>query len=549
MSAEPWTSELDTAPERHAPPQHAHFGLLSQVEVIGIREGGLVDCWVPTELIDHEEVPVKEEWVDSLAADMRAINERDGGSGQLTPIILGEIEGEETLKIIDGFHRDASLKRNGEERIYATIKQTDWDELFDLRIFTAKDHAHVRFSRVVSWIREVWALTEMSEQLSVEQAVLLYRFKTDGSKLGLDADVVAEAKAWAERKEQQWQMKAMTIHSHLKIAEHVDPALVHSTREKKDGKTLDAPTQAIIKIFSEELPDNFPMQNLVMSAAMQRNLTGPKVKALCKSVGGYETVEAAAAFISDINWDTWEPAYGETTKKALRRRHDPRYKGGAVLATAATTIENVIERVDASLSRDEEVTPVMAELLQEAQGRANELVGRLGDLSTRLAQLRGREATEEPDTPPIERRAVVAKPKVIVPDRPKVTKDAEAAVPEATVEPTSFERHEEWGLSFKTYEEEAPTVSIKGNAQYGLSDQAAALLYVAAEEEPGTRMNLETMLEKLKDPRFGDLKEINSSAVRRAIREINDVFRRYGTERQLIMIFSGQKSVHFGLMD
>ena len=38
----------------------------NRIEVIGIREGELVDCMVCADLIDHEEVPVKEIWAESL---------------------------------------------------------------------------------------------------------------------------------------------------------------------------------------------------------------------------------------------------------------------------------------------------------------------------------------------------------------------------------------------------------------------------------------------------------------------------------------------------
>lgn len=234
--------------------------ILDQVEIVGTREGGLIDCMVPTELIDHEEVPVKEEWAQSLAEQMRQIADEEGGTGQLMPITLGMIEGEDRLKIVDGFHRDAALKMNGVDTVFATIKEMDWDTLYDYRIFTAKDHAHVRFSRVVQWIREVWSYSELSDQLSVEQAVILYRYGGDGSRLDLSPDEVSKAKEWVQRKEEQWGIKSMTIHSHLKIAESVDPRLVHSTREKVSGRELKAPTQNILKIFSVQIPGNYQFQ-------------------------------------------------------------------------------------------------------------------------------------------------------------------------------------------------------------------------------------------------------------------------------------------------
>jgi hypothetical protein len=369
--------------------------LIKQVEIIGFREGGIVDCWVPTGLIDHEEVPVKDEWAGSLAEEMREIAESKGGTGQLSPIILGLIEGEDKLKIIDGFHRDAALKMNGEQRVYAAIQLTDWDGLYDVRIFTAKDHAHVRFSRVVQWIREVWQFSGLADKMTVERAVLLYRFDTSGAKLHLDPSDVQTAKAWVARKEQQWGMAAMTIHSHLKIAESVDPKLIHSTREKQSGRKLEAPTQAILTVFSNEIPDCFDLQNLVMGYAMQHNLTGPKVKSLCQLVADC-SIEEARIQADGIDWDSWEPSYGKTASSDLRRAYDPRHRGPKVLAKAEWEVKNIARRVELIKKRGEEVDGEMAANIRAAIEKAESLAGDLGRLSIELSGLMDRERNNAP---------------------------------------------------------------------------------------------------------------------------------------------------------
>lgn len=366
-----------------------HDGLWGRVDVVGSREGGLIDCFVPAELIDFEEVPVKEEWAQSLAREMRQKSCTDGGTGQMAPIILGYIEGEPTFKIVDGFHRDAALRINNEDVRYATVVRTTWDKLYDDRIFLAKDHVHVRFSRVVQWIREAWEFSGLADMLTVEQAVLMYRFETDGSKLGLKAEDATEAKSWIQRKEEQWQMAAMTIHSHLKIAENVDPQLVHSTREKKDSRVLDAPTQVIIKIFSDMLPNDFPMQNLVMDVAKQQNLKGPQVKALCATVKECGDIAEAQTAVAGIDWDNWQPEYGSTTKKALRRASDPRFKGSTVLNRVIQDTANVRERVQQSLQVREPVDEAMRQRLQETRDSAEAVIQELAGLATDLTLLIG----------------------------------------------------------------------------------------------------------------------------------------------------------------
>jgi len=350
-------------------------------------EGGMMDCLVPAELIDHEEVPVEEKWASSLAKQMKGIAEAKGGTGQQQAIGLALIEGESALRIVDGFHRDAAMKMNGVDMVHATVRLMTWDELYDQRIFTAKDHPHVRFSRVVQWMREVWEHSGLSDELSVQQAILLYRFKSSGAKLGLSPETVAKSNEWVARKEKLWDMAAMTIHSHLKIAEDVDPALIHSTREKKHGKALQAPTQSIIKVFSETLPGNFALQNLVMDTAMRENLKSPQVYALCLAVEKSDGVESASEIISKIDWKTWEPVYKKTKASALRRAYDPRYKGDAVLDKASNEITKVRERVEMIGERDDEVTDEMLPMVDAARQRAEGLIAELGKLTAELSEL------------------------------------------------------------------------------------------------------------------------------------------------------------------
>jgi hypothetical protein len=413
--AELGISELDDL--RHA--DLLNSPLLSKVNVVGTREGGLLICWVPTELIDHEEVAVKEEWANTLAEQMRDVAARDGGNGQLSAIIVGLIPGVPKLKILDGFHRDAGLLKNHERQIFATVKLTNWNDLYDDRIFTAKDHVHVRFSRVVQWMREVWQYSGLSSDMTIEQAVLLYRFDSSGSRLGIDPEKVAAAKEWVRRKEDKWKMAAMTIHGHLMIAASVDPALVHSTREKTDGHVLEAPTQAILKIFSEQIPNNFTLQNMVMAAAMQHNLKGPEVNSLCIAVKNCAETEAAQTVIDNIDWTTWRPAYSETKNRALRRAYDPRYKGAMVFKRAIAEVENISARVENIISHGEQVDVEMQSRLREANESARLLISALGKVSAKLANIAGEEIEAEnvirlPET------AIVRVAEEEITERPKV---------------------------------------------------------------------------------------------------------------------------------
>ncbi len=362
--------------------------LLGQVEILSVlEEGEVVSCNVPRELINHEEVPVKEEWVVALAGQMDAmVAERGRGTGQRSPITLGYIDDEASFRIMDGFHRDGALGLKGEPVVHASVERVTWDQLYDFRIFTAKDNVHVRFSRVVQWIREVWQHSGLAEAMSVEQAVMLYRFGGDGSKLHLRPEDVVAAKQWVERKENQWQIAAMTIYSHLRIAETVDPLLVHSTREKTASTSLSAPTQSIIKVFSDYLPNNFELQNLIMGIALQHNLTAPQVKSLSMRVQGQQ-IDDAHAILSSVNLASPPPLYADSRVRALRRASDARYKGAAVLDVASREIERIMQRTQLALDRGEVVTPEMSDKLYEAVRRVEQLRKELGAMGLKLSQL------------------------------------------------------------------------------------------------------------------------------------------------------------------
>jgi hypothetical protein len=385
----------DSVPRIHDARTFREIPLLEQATILIEREGGLTECFVPAHLINHEEVPVKEEWAESLARQMRDRSEREGGSGQKTPIQLGWIAGESTFRIVDGFHRDAALVINGETMIFATVEHTDWDKLFDDRIVTAKDHAHVRFSRVVRWMKEVWEHTGLGDKISLEQALLLYRYESSGVKLGLTPEEAVVTKEWIARKEQRWELPAMTIHGYLQTAERVDPELVNSVREKKNSRILEAPTQQIIKTFSEHLPDDFELQNLVWLAGQPHNLNAPKFRALCDLVRGREYAQAQI-LLNSIDIASIKSSYGETKKKQTRRASDPRFKGATVLEAATTEIERVNERVQRSIDRNEEVDDQMLANLNSTLARVRVLQTALDGLAKIIAELKSK------NTPTIE---------------------------------------------------------------------------------------------------------------------------------------------------
>lgn len=364
----------------------APFLLRNGARIIHEREGGLVECYVPVEAVDHEEVAVRREWAENLSGQMRAYAELHGGTGQGQTIGLGMISTEPKLKIIDGFHRDAALRINGAEEIYASARKTTWDNLYDDRIVLAKDHTQVKFTRVVEWMQECWQQSGFADQMTIVQALLLYRLGTSGKRLDVDPEAVRAINAWVAQKENRWGIAAMTMREYLVIAENVDPKLVHATRGKVRGDQLEAPTQDILKIFSDFIPSEFDLQNLVMNSAMAENLRGPQIRSVCKQIKN-SSYKEAFKYVNSINWLEVENEYEETHARALRRARDPKYKGATVLQASATEIRQVSERTKLITERGEEVAPEMVIRLEEARERAEQLIDQLGDLTLKLTEI------------------------------------------------------------------------------------------------------------------------------------------------------------------
>jgi hypothetical protein len=394
--------------------EHLDQSLMDRVVVLAEREGGLYDCYVPVELIDFEEVPVKQGHAEEIARDMRAHKERHGGTGQHAPVQVGLVEGEELFKIVDGFHRDAAVRTNGEATIYATVQKMTWDDLYDQRIFTAKDHSQVRFSRVIQWMREIWEKSEFSEletsggnNLTLKQATSLLGFDNSGKKLGLDPYDVDKVKDWVRAKEERWGMKAMTFHGYLEIAENVDPGLVHSARERGGGSDkLEAPTQTILKEFSKHIPRMFDLQKYIMQAAAENASPSKAVQSLAAELSSLisniddedEILLAAKAYVDGYQWhDAAKRGAGASQPKTkqLRQASDPRSQGMRVFRNASDIVNRATLRT--SIAREESggISESERGLVQEAIDAAKNIRQGLGSFVIEASKLIGVEPEHE----------------------------------------------------------------------------------------------------------------------------------------------------------
>jgi hypothetical protein len=291
--------------------------LLDQVEIITDREHGLVEAMIPVELICTEDVPVDADHVDELADSMAKESERAGSTGQLSPVLVGEVPGRDQFLIIDGFHRSGALKKTDTARVYATIRRDSTEEeVTDLRILTAATHRSVRFARIIEWVEEAWQRTEWSADMTALQAFSLTASQAKGVRVGgnqvnLEAEVVQAIKDWAQIKCGQWKLSAGAIHNNLHVASIADPELVKQAREGRAGGKLEAVTPKHLDAIARAFPENHEMQRFVANVATDQSLTMPQAKILLEKLASAESTEEAKERVA-------EPGFVESLKPSLR---------------------------------------------------------------------------------------------------------------------------------------------------------------------------------------------------------------------------------------
>lgn len=295
--------------------------LLDNVRIITERESGLVEAYVPMHLINREEVAVDQEHANELAHSIKKESSKNGNIGQLTPVLLAQVEGSDQFYILDGFHRCSALNALGKEEIYATIK-TDctFEDVIDIRIVSAKSHKSVKFSRIVEWVEQAWDETEWSDRVGLSLAFQLAFLKTaTGGRAGLDKEEAESIRQWVQEKCQQWEVSPNRVQGFLRTAQHADPKLVKSTRERKSGHKLEAVTPDHLKEIARLLPDDYPLQNRIAETAIKHALTIPQTSALSLAISKAKNEETIDEYIESKIWERMDSGVKTLTKK----RYEP----------------------------------------------------------------------------------------------------------------------------------------------------------------------------------------------------------------------------------
>lgn len=290
------------------------------IEIINEREGNLVEAYVSVGLIFGEDVPVDEDHVKELAASIEKESSLENSTGQLSPILLAQVNDFDKLVVIDGFHRAKAMEQLGKEKVFATVKlDSDWDDVTDLRIITAKSHKSVRFSRIVEWVEESWARTEWSDMVNASSAFqITFLPSSTGRRSGLSAEDTEGVRKWVRTKCEQWGVPPSHIDRYLRTARQAAPDLVKEARERKGGHKLEAITPRHLEGIVKYLPNNYELQRLTAAAAREHTLTVPQTKALSLAISKADNSEEIVEIIESRAWERLEAATKNLTKSRYK---------------------------------------------------------------------------------------------------------------------------------------------------------------------------------------------------------------------------------------
>lgn len=294
---------------------------INQVSIVSKRDGGLVEAMVPINLVYREDVPVDQAHVTDLADSMRREAGVDSRTGQLSPVLLGEILNFSQFPIIDGFHRVAALSELQRQEVFATLRPNcTWEDVVDLRILAATTHRSVRFSRLIEWVAEAWSFSQWADRIRVSQAFNLKVSPTmTGERLGLKSEEIEEIKEWVDRKSEQWHISHNSLYNHLTIANIAAPDLVREARERKGGHKLEALTPQHLGAIARLLPHRHDLQRMVASVTTDLKLTVPRARALATAVATAKDEVTARRVIDTATWTKIVPVYSPSRERQLRR--------------------------------------------------------------------------------------------------------------------------------------------------------------------------------------------------------------------------------------
>jgi|GEM_PF-3155579 len=291
---------------------------MSGIRPVAIREG-LVDAYVDLSRIRSEIAAVDEEHVQELSIlfDDEINKSKSNKTGQLLPVLLGDVPGEPQLLIADGFHRTESLRRRGAVAVYASIRPNlPLGDLIDLRILATSSQQSVQFARIATWIDDAWKVSPWANgKMSPVEAFKMqslgpHELENTAARFGISLKMAKDMVAWADLKCSQWKVKPKTIQKNLIAAQSADPELVQQVRDSRQGNAKAKAVATGVPVLSSGqlhaiasvVPAEYPLQRVIAGSATLQRLTIAQTRMLARAVGKATSLSQAQQIINSRDW-------------------------------------------------------------------------------------------------------------------------------------------------------------------------------------------------------------------------------------------------------
>ncbi len=274
------------------PPREA----LAKPDISAFSPKDIIRAGVETERL--EVIPLNRILTDSSLIDVVHADELGNSMrekrGQITPIAvrarINDKDGEITYDIIDGFHRTAGKKGNGDTAINATvIYGCSEEEMYDLRILAASSVRSVQFARIAEWITSSFAITQWAAKgLSVSQAFgMVVADRSRSNLVEMNQEEMKGLKEWVNARCTRWGKTPSSIHQDLRVVANADPGLVKEVRIATGGssrKTRISPVKLalVVNAFPGNL--NHGVQREILHFAISNKLKMDDIRIIVENL-------------------------------------------------------------------------------------------------------------------------------------------------------------------------------------------------------------------------------------------------------------------------
>lgn len=509
-----------------------------------IRDDGLIDADIPLDCIDVQGVPVDEANVHRLMGLLDTYEAEVGGTGQRDAVVIGNVRGEAAY-MVDGFHRHAAQTVRGKQYINAVVEpDLTYEQVVKRRIEYAHTHTEIEFARQVEWMQSVWERTDWAGQLpNVLTAFRAFQsdyalHKTDDVALidGLTDEDYQHIRHWVKTKSEEWGYTPAQIRERLALVESFDPELMKLVYQRKGTPPEGRIGLGHVEVITETYGGEFDMQKVIAEAIIAHGLTIAEAKLLiekAESTGPISSEDLLEA-LSDVDIEELKLELTAKKKPSVRPNASPK------------RIDDIDDAQLFELLQKRLTDPrhiyAMRQWRNGEFASASQLVTTLANSIILFAGVDSAERNR-PSASEIDSRALAQSLGTLSMRFAEIADRQEQNSPEAL----NLRQHEEWGLTFTVYPDEAPRVLIGGRGQDKLSELSAAILYVVARQNPGLPYadeDIKRWIDKL-----GVFDEpVDQKDVRGAIYESEGRFKEIGKERHIVLRSGGRRQVYFGLI-